>query len=285
MGGAAHAPVTPQHSTQDGPKRPSPETSPLRVTVDPHTAAELAAAATRMPGNGPIAVGASSHEAEVAGVGSRSGSPMAFDQIVPALDEQPSGSNHGGITFRPIAVRKRTDGPHTPGGWRFGGGGASSAGWDGGANNTPFRPAAFAAPGTQSAIKPEPQQAAAAYSANSALGVDQGTAGGSFARAASGQLAPEPSLRGALLERSGDSNTGVNGVNGGELDSLSLLARDNHAELPLEGRDANGRKVMRRSCSRTTLTRYLITSAALTNLQLRIRTASCEGVDSTCMTT
>jgi hypothetical protein len=111
-------------------------------------------------------------------------------------------------------------------------------------------------------VKHEPpqqqQQAAAAHSANG--GADPGAAGqgpgGGISRVASGQLAPEPSLRGALLERSGDSNAGANGGNRGDMDSLSLLPHDNHAELPLEGRDANGRKVMRRSCSRTTLSRH-----------------------------
>ena len=264
MAGVAHAPVTPQHSMQDGLKRPGPEEGSARPgVVDPDTAAELAAAATLTPGNGSTVPGAPSHEAEAAGVGSRTGSPMAIDQIVPALNDRSSGSAQGGITFRPIAVRNRPDGALAPDGWRFGGRGADSAvAWNGGASGTPFRPAAFAASGMRTAVKPEPhhqQQAVAAHSTNGAAdpnAADQGAGGGGISRVGSGQLAPEPSLRGPLLERSGDSNAGAKGVNGGDLDSLSLLPHDNHAELPLEGRNANGRKVLRRSCSRTTLTRY-----------------------------
>ena len=281
MTGAVNAPTTPQHSTQSMLStqqnarqqqgfEPPPDNaaSPRLPGVDAQTAAELAAAATRAPQNlSSLANAAALREAYNAGL-SRSGSPMVYDQIVPAMDDHPASgaAQEGGITFRPIAVRSKTEAAHAPGGWRFGDG--SSPAWGSGAG-TPFQPAAFSARHTRTHVKTEQQQqqsghAVPAHSANGADAVCSMRAGDtavqshsrrSLSRAVSGQLAPEPSLRDALLERSGDSNA----LAGAEPDLLSPLPHDNHAELPLEARDATGEAAVRgsipRGSSRSTLTR------------------------------
>ncbi len=257
--GAVNAPTTPQHSTQSMlstqqnasrqgfEATPGATASPRLPNVDAQTAAELAAAATRAPNTlGSLANAAARREAYNAGLSSRSGSPMVYDQLVPVMDDPASGAAQEGITFRPIAVRSKTEAAHTPGGWRFGDGSSSPAWGSGGGGNTPFQPAAFSSRHTATHVKAEQQQGHA-VPAHSANGGDAGcstardTAGQSknrrsLSRAVSGQLAPEPSLRDALLERSGDSNA----LAGAEPDLLSPLPHDNHAELPLEARDADG---------------------------------------------
>ena len=277
MTGAVHAPTTPQHSTQSmlstqlNGRQPGFEPADAASPgpgVSAQTAAELAAAATRVPPNniGSLASAAALREAHNAGVSSRSGSPMvAHDQIVPAMDGHPSGgAGHEGITFRPIAMRSTTDAAPAPGGWRFGDGSGAAPAWGSG-GATPFQPAAFSGHHTPAHVKSEQQQGHA-VPAHSANGGDAGystagdTAGQSnrrdLSRAASGQLAPEPSLRDALMERSGDSNAGLAGA---EPDLLSPLPHDNHAELPLEARDTDGGAAagcgIPRVSSRSTLTR------------------------------
>jgi len=274
MTGAVNAPTTPQHSTQSmlstqqnarqqGFQRtPDNAASPRLPGVDAQTAAELAAAATRAPQNlSSLANAAALREAYNAGVSSRSGSPMIYDQIVPAMDNPASGAaQDGGITFRPIAVRSKTEAAHAPGGWRFGDG--SSPAWGSGAG-TPFQPAAFSGRHTPTHVKAEQQQeqqqgghAVPAHSANGGENAGCSTKNRrSLSRAVSGQLAPEPSLRDALLERSGDSNALAGSA---EPDLLSPLPHDNHAELPLEARHADGGGAVRgipRVSSRSTLTR------------------------------
>ena len=161
----------------------------------------------------------------------------------------------GGITFRPVAVRNKVDAAALPGGWRFG----DQSGPTWGGSGMAFHTVPLAGH-----VKAEPQQghAVPAHSANcpDAAGTAEEVAGQStprsLARAPSGQLTPEPSLRDPLRERSGDSNAGAIP----EPDVLSPLPHDNHSELPLESRNADGRAVgedrgMPRSCSHTTLTR------------------------------
>ena len=158
-GGAVHAPTTPQHSTQsmlstqqNAPQQgsellpPDNAASPrLSGAVDAQTAAELAAAATRVPINnlGSLAHAAALREAYTAGLSSRSGSPMVYDQTVPAIDDHASAQE--GITFRPIAVRSKTEAAPSPGGWRFGDGSGAVSAWGGSGGGVPFQPAAFAA--------------------------------------------------------------------------------------------------------------------------------------------